>query len=151
MEPNPWLDFGPSPIHGKGGFAKVDIPAGTRIIEYRGERIDKLCSRERCIRGNRAIFYLSEPEDLDGSVDWNPARWLNHSCDPNCEAELIADKLWIVARRTIAGGEEITFDYGYDRENATAHPCHCGSPKCAGVIVAEAFRQQIERPGKPTD
>jgi SET domain-containing protein len=126
-----------------GGFAKVAIPAGTRVIEYQGERIDKLSSRERCIRGNRAIFYLNEHEDLDGSVEWNPARWLNHSCDPNCEVELIAGRLWIVARRSVAAGEEITFDYGYDLENHTAHACHCGSPKCVGFIVAEEFRGQL--------
>jgi SET domain-containing protein len=128
-----------------GGFAKMDIPTGTRVIEYQGECIDKLVSRERCIRGNRAIFYLNEDEDLDGSVEWNPARWLNHSCDPNCEAELIEGRIWIVARRDIVPEEEITFDYGYDADGYTAHPCRCGSANCAGFIVAGEFRGHLPK------
>ena len=64
---------------------------------------------------------------------------LNHSCAPNCEAELLDDRIWIIARRDIQPGEEITFNYGYDLENYRDYPCCCGSPHCVGYIVAEEF------------
>ncbi len=79
--------FRPSAIHGIGGFAKADMTAGTRVIEYVGEKITKAESLRRCESANEYIFSLDETHDLDGNVPWNPARFLNHSCDPNCEAE----------------------------------------------------------------
>jgi SET domain-containing protein len=78
--------FKSSPIHGTGGFAHNDVACGTRIIEYVGEKITKQESLARCEKNNEYIFALSETQDLDGNVDWNPARFLNHSCAPNCEA-----------------------------------------------------------------
>lgn len=137
------IEFRASPIHGCGGFASTEINVGLRAIEYVGEKINKLSSRERCLRDNRSIFYLDEDWDLDGAVEWNPARWLNHSCAPNCEAELIEGRIWMVARRTIQAGEEITFDYGYDLKDYRRHPCRCGAPACVGFIVAEEFRSQL--------
>jgi len=131
------IEFRSSPIHGTGGFATGSIAAGSRVIEYQGERIGKQQSLERCIRGNHCIFYLDETWNLDGNVDWNPARLLNHSCAPNGEAERIDGRIWIVARRTISAGEEITFNYNYDLENYREHPCRCGSSGCVGFIVAQ--------------
>ncbi len=141
----PRVAFKPSPIHGTGGFARADIPVGTQVIEYVGRVISKQESLERCREGNEYIFRLSEATDLDGNVGWNLARFLNHSCAPNCEAELIEGKIWIVARRDIRAGEEITFDYGYDLEDYRKHPCRCGAPECAGFIVAEALREAVRR------
>src|SRR5258706_11667685 len=69
--------FKSSPIHGTGGFTRNDIAAGTRIIEYVGEKITKPESLARCEQNNEYIFALSETQDLDGNVDWNPARFLN--------------------------------------------------------------------------
>ncbi len=126
----------PSPIHGLGGFAATAIPQGSRIIEYTGDKITKAESLERCRRPNEFIFYLNETHDLDGNVASNPARFLNHSCSPNCEAVLIAGHLWIVAKQSIAAGTELTFDYGYDLEDFHEYPCHCGTPNCRGYIVA---------------
>lgn len=137
------IEFRASPIHGRGGFAVTEIAAGTRVIEYAGERIDKLSSRERCIRGNHAIFHLDEEWDLDGDVEGNPARWLNHSCAPNCQAELKEGRIWITAQRGLRAGEEVTFDYGYDLRDCRRHPCHCGTPDCVGFIVAEELRSQV--------
>ncbi|HOW67014.1 MAG TPA: SET domain-containing protein-lysine N-methyltransferase [Candidatus Paceibacterota bacterium] len=128
-----------SRIHGRGGFAERDIPAGTRIVAYTGELIDKSESIERCRRGNVCIFYFDAERDLDGDVEENEARFLNHSCDPNCEARLIEGHIWIVAMRDIRAGDELTFDYGYDLEDYRNYPCHCGAPDCRGFIVSKEF------------
>ncbi|HXG46628.1 MAG TPA: SET domain-containing protein-lysine N-methyltransferase [Methylomirabilota bacterium] len=134
-----WLEFKPSPIQGWGGFARCDIPAGTHIIEYVGERISKEESRRRCEAGNPFIFTVTEEYDLDGSGEENPARLLNHSCTPNAEALNIDDHIWIVALRDIRAGEEVTFDYGFDLEDYRENPCSCGAPNCLGYIVAAEF------------
>jgi uncharacterized protein len=131
--------FQRSSIHGTGAFAKAVIPKGTRLVEYRGERISKSESLRRCENNNEYIFALSSEHDLDGSVAWNLARFINHSCTPNCEAQMEEDRIWIVALRDIQPGEEITFNYGYALEDYQDHPCRCGSPDCVGYIVAEEF------------
>jgi uncharacterized protein len=135
--------FRNSPIRGTGGFAHIDISSGTRIIEYVGEKITKQESLARCEKNNEYIFALNNTEDLDGNVDWNPARFLNHSCAPNCEALLEDGHIWIVALREIGAGEELTFNYGYDLEFYREHPCHCGAPGCVGYIVAEEFFEHV--------
>jgi SET domain-containing protein len=137
--------FRPSTIHGIGGFAKADIAAGTRVIEYVGEKITKAESLRRCESNNKYIFSLDDTHDLDGNVPWNPARFLNHSCDPNCEAKPDDGCIWIVARCGIRIGEEITFNYGYDLEDYREHPCRCGATGCAGYIVAEEFFEHVRK------
>jgi uncharacterized protein len=134
-----------SPIHGRGGFARIDIRKGTHVIEYVGERISKQESLRRCEADNPYIFSLSDNEDLDGDVEWNPARFLNHSCEPNCDADLEDGHIWIIARRTILAGTEITFNYGYDLEDYKLHPCLCHTPGCVGYIVAEVFFDTLRR------
>jgi len=115
------------------------------VIEYVGERIDKRESLRRCEQNNVYIFSLGPEFDLDGNVTWNPARFLNHSCAPNCDAELQEGRLWIVANRDIPQGEEITFNYGFDLESYRDYPCHCGSLDCVGYIVAEEFFAHVRR------
>ena len=129
----------PSPIHGQGTYASRDIAAGARIIEYAGEKITKEESLRRCERDNSYIFSLSAEQDLDGNVEWNTARFVNHSCAPNCDAELDQGRIWLVARRLIRAGEELTFNYGYDLADYREHPCCCGAPGCVGYMVAEEF------------
>jgi|HubBroStandDraft_1064217.scaffolds.fasta_scaffold114993_2 SET domain-containing protein len=131
------IRIGPSPIHGQGGFATRFVSKGERLIEYAGERITKAESLRRCEAHNWFIFGLDEEFDLDGNVEWNPARFLNHSCTPNSEAVWEEGRVWIVALRDIRAGEEITFNYGYDLADYAEHPCRCGAPKCVGYIVAE--------------
>jgi uncharacterized protein len=138
-----WLVFKASPIHGSGGFAKAAISKGTRVIEYIGERISKSESLRKCEGNNEFIFSLSDEQDLDGDVVWNPARLLNHSCAPNCEAELREDHIWIMASRDIPAGEEVTFNYGYDLEDYRDYPCRCGAPNCVGFMVAEEFFEHV--------
>jgi len=135
--------FRASPIHGLGGFAKTAIGKGTRVVEYVGERISKSESLRKCEGNNEFIFSLNDEQDLDGDVAWNPARLLNHSCAPNCEAELQEDRIWIVATRDIQAGEEITFNYGYDLVDYREYPCRCGSPDCVGYIVAEEYFEHV--------
>jgi SET domain-containing protein len=137
--------FRQSPIHGIGGFAKTDLPAGTRVIEYIGEKITKAESLCRCELNNEYIFALDDDWDLDGNMLWNPARFLNHSCAPNCEAELDAGRVWIRTLRHIGAGEELTLNYGYDLEDWREHPCYCGAPNCAGYIVAEEFFAHVRK------
>jgi SET domain-containing protein len=138
-----FLIFQPSPIHGLGGFAKQALRQGARVVEYVGERITIAESIERCRQGNPCVFRLSEQTHLDGNVDWNPARFINHSCSPNCQAELIHGRIWLLAIRDIRAGEEVTFDYGYDLEDFRAYPCACGAAECAGYIVAEELRSGL--------
>ena len=138
-----WISFRRSPIHGTGGFARRTIPAGTRVIEYVGSKITKAESLCRCEVSNECIFAIDDAHDLDGNVPWNPARFLNHSCAPNCEAELAEGRVWIVALRDVPAGEELTFNYGYDLEDYREHPCRCGAPECVGYIVAEEFFDHV--------
>ena len=135
----------PSRIHGLGMVACQGIPAGARVMEYTGERITKAESVRRCQQGHHFIFALDEEHDLDGGVTENPARWLNHSCAPNCEVIRDGARLWIVAIRNIAVGEELTFNYGYDLVDYREHPCHCRAVGCVGYIVAEEFFEHVRK------
>jgi SET domain-containing protein len=139
------VEFSHSPIHGCGGFARRFIPVDTSVIEYVGERISKSESLVRCEQSNAYIFALDDAWDLDGSVDWNPARWLNHSCEPNCEAQEGEGRIWIVALRDIEAGEELTFNYNYDLEEYREHPCRCAAPGCVGYMVAEEYFRVVRR------
>ena len=144
-EGNEWLEVRHSQIHGSGGFARRAIPQGTRVIEYVGKWISKSESLQRCIAQNAYIFTLTEQFDLDGDVPWNPARFINHSCAPNCEAEQDENHIWIIALRDIAAGEELSFNYGYDLEDYREHPCRCGAANCVGFIVAEDFFDHVRK------
>jgi len=126
-----------SRIHGRGLFARRDIAAGMRLIQYVGRRISKDQSAELCLKRNAYIFTLNEVSDLDGRVSWNPARLINHSCEPNCDAEVDdRDRIWIVSRRSIQRSEELTYNYGYDLKDFRNYPCRCGSATCVGYMVA---------------
>jgi SET domain-containing protein len=135
--------FKASPIHGLGGFAKLHLPKGTRILEYVGEKIAKQESLRRCEANNVYIFSLNDEQDIDGNVEWNPARFLNHSCCPNCEAQFDDAHIWLVATRDIASGEELTFNYGFDLQDYRDYPCRCGAPNCVGYIVAEELFEDV--------
>jgi SET domain-containing protein len=139
------VEFRESPIDGIGAFAAAALPSGTHVLRYLGRTIDKAESVRQCSLNNPFVFYLDKDHDLDGNVEWNPARFLNHSCAPNCEAQHVDGGIVIVATRDIDAGEELTFNYGYDLENFREYPCRCGSPLCVGYIVAEEFHDQLRR------
>ena len=144
-----------SGIHGDGVYARVAIPAGYVIIEYRGERITKAESArreakrlERVRRGFAAstmAFRLNQRYDIDARRGGNMSRFINHSCAPNCRSEKRRGRIWIVALRDIAEGEEITFDYGFRFRHWAANPCRCGAPQCAGYIVEASQRWRLRR------
>lgn len=152
-----WAEVRGSEIHGRGMFAVVEIPRGTRVIEYTGERISKAEGwrrererQERAVRGEDGciyIFELNKKTDIDGRVLWNTARYINHSCRPNCESQIIRGRVWIVALRKIREGEELSYDYYYDYEHYQEHPCRCGAPDCAGYIVKAPQRWRVRRAG----
>lgn len=152
---NRWVRASHSVIHGRGLYARQAIPDGTRIIEYVGERITKAEARrreqERMERQRRGgdgcvyIFVLNRRHDLDGRTRGNLARLMNHSCAPNCRAETIRGRIWLFARRDIAAGEELSFDYGYPYKEWRLHPCRCGAPRCVGYIVNAAQRWRVRK------
>jgi uncharacterized protein len=135
----------PSRIAGQGLFAAQDITKGTRIMQYIGEKIS---SRERAMRlaaGNAYIFHLTYRYAIDGQTLENTARYINHSCDPNCEVEKTSDTIWIIALREIPAGEELTYNYGYDARDYQENPCNCGAPNCCGDILAQEYWGLISR------
>lgn len=139
------ITFRRSAIHGTGGYARCNLAARTLVIEYVGEKITKAEALLRCEADNEYIFTLDEDFDLDGKMPWNPARFINHSCAPNCEAEVDGGRIMINAVRDIAAGEELSFNYGYGLEDYRDHICQCGAGACLGFIVAEEFFDQVRR------
>ncbi|MGE9294882.1 MAG: SET domain-containing protein [Puniceicoccales bacterium] len=151
----PLWELRQSSIHQQGMFARVDIKEGEQIIEYIGERISKDESTRRCLEweekarkkgvGLVYVFDLNEEFDLDGNVDDNPAKYINHSCDENCEAVNEEDRIYIYAKKDIPEGAELSFDYGYELEHFIDHPCKCGSDNCVGYIVAKDSRRKLKQ------
>ncbi len=139
------ISFKNSPIDRLGAFARKKIPRGARLIEYIGERIDKAESARRCEAENYYIFTLDDDWDIDGDKDWNPAKYINHSCAPNAEAQIVDGHIWIYALCKIEPGEEITFNYGYDLENYKDHVCRCGARTCLGYMVAEELFDEVRK------
>lgn len=143
-----------SAIHGRGAFAARAIPKGTRIVEYRGARSTSgvACKRPPSDPANPYHTFMFELDDgtvIDGSVRGNAARWINHGCDPNCEAIEYGDgRVFIHARRTIHAGEELLYDYrlaldgGVSQRARTALACHCGARRCRGTMLWERSSRQ---------
>ena len=143
---NEWLELRRSPIHGLGGFARRDIPKGTRIIEYAGEKIsnaeaDRRYDDEAMKRHHTFLFILNSRTCVDAAYEGNEARFLNHSCAPNCEAVIERGHIWIEALTDIPAGAELVYDYQYEddpeytEEDLRFYACHCGAPNCRGTIV----------------
>jgi SET domain-containing protein len=151
VAPLPLTVIRPSLVHGTGLFAGRDIQAGERILEYKGKQISKAESakietkRKAAGDGSVFLFALNEEVDLDGDTPDNPARFMNHSCDENCEARLEDGRIWFHARRDIQAGEELTFDYSFAMSAFFEHPCHCGANGCPGYIVARHDRLKLRR------
>jgi uncharacterized protein len=146
-----------SQIHNLGVYAKKDIPKKTKIIEYVGKKLTKKESdkafenswqkHEKSPKKNGGvyIFELNKKYDIDGSPDYNTARLINHSCNPNCEVDIIKDHIWISSIKNINKGDEISYNYGYDIDDYKDHPCRCGSKKCVGYILDEDHWPKIKK------
>jgi len=137
---------GTSGIAGQGLFAGQDIKRGTKIIRYIGEKITHEESDRRLAAGNVYIFGLDERYAIDGSTHKNPARYINHACDPNCHTEQFGNTIWIVAIRDIAAGEELTYNYGYEVNDEPIEPCSCGAKTCCGYILGPQYWDRIKQP-----
>mgnify|MGYP001349645401 CR=1 FL=1 len=140
-----------SSIHGSGVFAAEHIKEGQKIVEYQGEKIptEEGDKRSEIDEKLTYIFVLNDEYDVDGSVNGNEARLVNHSCDPNAYTDIIDDKIWIIADRDIAEGEEIAYDYSFDADEL--EECRCGSEKCRGYINepdSEDTKKLLEKNGK---
>jgi SET domain-containing protein len=143
-----------SGIHGRGVFAARTIRKGTTIIEYRGERTTwAIASRRPDSEPDNPhhtfIFELDDGRVIDAGVRGNAARWINHSCEPNCETYEDDDgRVFIESRRTIRAGEELTYDYqlSYDGRIGprvlAAYACRCGARKCRGTMLTRARRRR---------
>lgn len=152
---SPYVEVRRSGIHGTGVFAAREVPKGRKVLEYVGEKIGKAEAERRSIAqieraaesGGAAVFVfeLNSRYDIDGDFPWNTARFMNHSCSPNCEVRIARGRIWIVSRRKIRAGEELTYDYGYDFESFEEHPCRCGSRSCVGYIVRTGLRRRLKR------
>ena len=140
-----------SPIHGRGVVARIPIAAGERICEYVGERIgwpEALRRHPHDPEQPFHTFYFSVDDDtvIDGNVGGDFSRFMNHSCDPNCEAELVEGvgdtRIFILALRDIAAGEELVYNYGlslderYTPTLKKQFACYCGSANCRGTMLA---------------
>src|SRR6201994_2554419 len=141
------FEIRPSPMQGLGAFATRHIPAGTRLIEYAGERLTPAEADARYPDGDDRhhtfLFAIDDDVVIDAAVNGNEARFINHSCDPNCDAVIDDGRIWIETIRDVEPGEELAYDYAYvleQRHTPAAkrlYPCHCGSGRCRGTILAK--------------
>ena len=147
-----------SGIAGRGAFAIRPIVVGERVIEYVGERIthreaDRRYDDESMDEHHTFLFTVSSRIVIDATVEGNEARFINHSCEPNCESEIDGGRVFISAMRDIALGAELCYDYAYERSGNEAqgdealYHCRCGTRTCRGSIM-EAKEDFAERQEK---
>ena len=137
-----------SAVHGKGVFATRHMAAGERVIEYAGERI----SMAEAIRrhphdadqpDHTFYFHLDDGRVIDALYGGNDSKWINHSCRPNCVPDEVKGRIYMLTRRPVFKGEELTFDYGlFSDEPMTdalkaRYACCCGAPKCRGTMLSD--------------
>ena len=143
-----------SKIHGRGVIATRDIPAGEKLLEYVGEIItpgeaDRRYPFDEEKPHHTFLFSVNNRKIIDASRKGNVARWINHSCDPNCEAIIEKGRVFIYSLRDIKKGEELAYDYWFvldephTKKMKALYPCRCGSKKCRGTILAD--RQKAKR------
>ena len=142
-----------SGVHGKGVYAVQDIAAGETVVEYVGEIItwDEAQARhphDPLDPNHTFFFHIDETRVIDALVGGNSSRWINHSCDANCEADEQNGRIFIRARRDIAAGEELNYDYGliieerYTPKLKAEYPCWCGTAACRGTLLAPKRRRK---------
>ena len=136
-----------SGVHGKGAFALKTIRKGTRLVEYEGENISAAESDRRyddtdAKNHHTFLFSVDQRKVIDATFGGNESRFINHSCDPNCDAIIEKRRVYIEANRTIRKGEELAYDYNYERTPKTTkkdeqlYVCRCGAPECRGTILS---------------
>jgi len=146
MTRQPLFEVRRSPVHGMGAFALRRIRKGTRVVEYLGERVsheeaDRRYETKDATDAHTFLFIVDSKTVIDAGVGGNDARFLNHSCKPNCESVIESRRVFIEAIRTIQPGEEMTYDYQIQREDddppgiEEVFACHCGFPECRGTML----------------
>jgi SET domain-containing protein len=150
------LEIRNSKVHGLGAFARRRIPKGTRIIEYLGERVSHR-EADRRYEGKDAgdahtfLFIVDARTVIDAGIEGNEARFINHSCRPNCQSVIENRRVFIEAIRTIEPGEEMTYDYQIQREDDdppgidAIFACRCGVPECRGTMLWPAAPERRVR------
>ena len=141
-----------SGVHGKGVFAVAALTRKEVIIEYKGEVI----SWKEALRrhphdpsdpNHTFYFHIDDGNVIDAKVGGNSARWINHACQPNCEADQVNGRVFIKALRSIRPGEELFYDYGLvldERQTKKVKKqfeCRCGTPRCRGTMLAPRSRR----------
>jgi SET domain-containing protein len=137
-----------SGIHGRGAYATGHIPKGTRVVEYLGDRItheqaDARYEAKGQDDGHTFLFVVSSRVVIDAGVSGNDARFINHSCNPNCDTVIERERVFIESVRDIEPGEELAYEYGLtwettdDPEELANYVCRCGAAGCRGTMLAE--------------
>ncbi len=143
-------------MHGKGVFALQDLAEGETLIEYVGEIISWDEAQDRHPHdpndpNHTFYFHVNEAKVIDALHGGNSSRWINHSCDPNCEADEENDRIFIKALRNIKAGEELNYDYGliidepYTKKLKAEYPCWCGSKNCRGTLLSPKERKDTPK------
>jgi uncharacterized protein len=142
----PGLVIRSSSIHAAGCYTMRRIRKGTPVVEYDGPRFSKDEADDRY--KDRFITYLFSTGNGGEVIDgFGTAMFINHCCDPNCETENIDGRIWVVATRDIAPGEELTYEYNlHDSDDDDAN-CHCGAAKCRGTMFSE---DEVKRRARKT-
>lgn len=126
-----------SRIHGTGCYAGRDFRKGEIIGEYTGERISHDEADNRYEEWEMTYLFIVDDEIIDATHDKNPVKYINHSCDPNCESEQDGKQILIRAIKRIREGDELTYDYCLDAEDDDPCVCRCGAKGCRGTMKAE--------------
>ena len=145
-----------SRIHGTGVFTTRPIARGARIVEYVGERVshaeaDRRYADKHVADNHTFLFAVDARTVIDAAVGGNEARFINHSCAPNCEAVVVQRRVFIEALRDIAVGEELVYDYQIERAPedppglAEVFGCRCGALSCRGTMLLPPPRTRVQR------
>jgi len=149
-----------SGVHGKGVFAIQPLAEGESIIEYTGNVItwkqaQKLPAHNPDEPNHTFFFHIDDKHVIDGNDGGNAAKWINHACGPNCEADETDDgRVFIKALRDIEPGEELNYDYGLILEGKQTKKvekefaCHCGTPECRGTMLAARKKKKKSKKNK---
>jgi SET domain-containing protein len=140
-KPTGRIEVRESGVHGRGVYATQFIPEGTRIIEYTGQRVSWESAPNEESDPHTFNFGLESGEVINPEIGGNDARWINHCCDPNCEAIEEDDRVFIYAMRDIEPGQELFYDYALEVDEPTTEElmqefeCHCGTACCRGTML----------------
>ncbi len=144
---NPSIEVRDSGVHGKGVFATADLPRGVTLIEYVGEVLSWKKAQQRhphnpAEPNHTFFFHVDDKHVIDAAVGGNDARWINHACAPNCEADEVEGRIFIKTLKKIKAGQELFYDYGLiideplTKKLKAEYACRCGAKRCRGMMLA---------------